>query len=66
MLRSPRLKVKSGLATTAVFNPVENKIPNVSDLVKRTDCGAKIANVEAKYFPHLITINLRIKYYIKR
>ena len=29
---------------------VKNKIPNVSDLVKETDCRAKILDIEFKYF----------------
>ena len=32
----------SGLATTSVLNAVENKIPNVSNLVKKTDYDAKV------------------------
>ena len=32
----------NGLAITAVLTAVENKIPNVSDLVKKTDYDAKI------------------------
>ena len=38
MLRSLRLKVKpsfTGLATTPALKTVENKIPKVSDLVKK-------------------------------
>ena len=54
MERSLRLKVKylciTGLATTAALNTVQNKIPIVSDLVKNTNHGAKISNIDAKYF----------------
>ena len=48
MLRSLIGKIPSitGLATT----PVENKIPNVSNLVNKTDNNAKILDIEAKYF----------------
>ena len=39
------------LATTAVHNAVENKIPDVSNLVKITDYDdAKIPDIESKYF----------------
>ena len=31
-----------GLATTAAFIAVENKIPDISNLVKKTDYDAKI------------------------
>ena len=40
----------TGLATTAVINAVENKIGNVSDLVKKTDYDAKKSDIETKYF----------------
>ena len=40
--------------TTTVLNTkigdVENKIPNVSDSVQKTDYDAKILNIEKKYF----------------
>ena len=58
MLRSLRLKAKyltgytkyiTGLATTVVVNAVENKITNVSNLLKKVDYGAKILYIEAKY-----------------
>ena len=43
-----------GLATIASLNDVKNKIPNVSDLVKKkkkkTDFYAKIKDIEDKYF----------------
>ena len=35
-----------GLATTATLTAVENKISNVSNLVKKTDYDAKIAETE--------------------
>ena len=34
-----------GLATTAALTALENKIPGVSDLVKKTDHYAKILNL---------------------
>ena len=36
------------LATTIVFTAVENKIPNVSNLVKKTDNKTKINEIENK------------------
>ena len=46
-----QLKIPSitGLADTAL-SAVENKIPDVSSLVKKTDCEAKISDIESKYF----------------
>ena len=32
------------------MNEAENKIPDVSNLVKKTDCKAKILDIESKYF----------------
>ena len=32
------------------MTPVENKIPDVSNLVKKTDYGVKISDIESKYF----------------
>ena len=48
-----------GLNTTAALATVENKIPNVSDLVKKkkTDYDAKIIRRGANILPHLIVIN---------
>ena len=52
MPRQIRLKVSSitGLATTAALTAVMNKIPDVSNLVKKTDYYAKILDNESKYF----------------
>ena len=36
----------TNLATTAAHTAVENKIPNVSDLVKKGDYDAKISEME--------------------
>ena len=46
-----RLKKKSNitnLATTATLTAVQNKIPNVSNLVKKTDYDTKISEIENK------------------
>ena len=37
-------------ATSAGLTTVENKIPNVCDLVKKADYDAKISEMENKYF----------------
>ena len=38
----------TSLAATFTLNTIENKIPNVSDLVNTTDFVAKILDTEAK------------------
>ena len=47
--------------TTTVLNrktkASENKIPDVSGLVKETDCDAKILDIEENTLPVLIIIN---------
>ena len=40
----------NGLATTAVPSDFENRIPNVSDLVKKTNYDAKISDKDISYF----------------
>ena len=40
----------TNLVTTAALASVENKIPNVSDLVKKADYDEKISEIEKKYF----------------
>ena len=40
----------SGLATTAALITVENKIPDASDFVKKTNYDTKILNIKCKYF----------------
>ena len=40
----------TNLATTGALNAVENKIPNVSTLIKKTDYDAKISDIEEKMF----------------
>ena len=62
----------SGLVTTTVLNieisEVENKIPNVSDLVKKSDYDAKITDIEEKCFANpdynkftRVTLDAKIK-----
>ena len=38
----------TNLASTTALTAVENKIPNVCNLVKKTDCNAKISETEKK------------------
>ena len=38
----------SGLATNSALTAVENKIPNVSSLVKKTDYNTKISDIGKK------------------
>ena len=49
-LKSKMLKIKkpsiTNLATAAAFTAVKNKIPNVSNLVKKTDYPEKIKEIE--------------------
>ena len=42
----------SGLATTSTLTAVENKIPNVSNLVKKTDYDTKVNEIEKKITDH--------------
>ena len=42
----------TGLATNSELTPVENKIPNVSNLVKKTDYNTKISEIENKVNDH--------------
>ena len=62
-----KILTTTGLATTAL-NDVENKISNVSDLVKKKK--KKKRNTMQKYqiniSPHLVTTNLRVKYSMQR
>ena len=42
----------SGLATSSALTAVENKIPDVSSLVKKTDNNTKISEIENKVNNH--------------
>ena len=42
----------SGLVTTSALTAVENKIPSVSNLVKKTDFDTKISELEKKLADH--------------
>ena len=56
--------------TTAVRNAkigeVENKIPDVSGLVRKTGYNAKIKDIETKILVLLIIINLQMKHLMQR
>ena len=54
------------LATTTAFTSVENKIPNVGDLVKKADDDAEITDIKNKHSPYLIIIISWIKYLMQR
>ena len=55
-----------GLATTSTLNDVINNITTVCDPVKKIHYNVKIEVIEVKYCPHLIIINLRMKYLMIR
>ena len=55
MLRLPSI---TGLATTAVLTPVENKIPEVNNLVKKQAMIQKYQILNLNILLQLITINL--------
>ena len=40
----------SGLATNTALTAVENKTPNVINLLKRVNYDAKISEIDSKYF----------------
>ena len=42
----------TNLATTTALTSVENKVPNVSNLVKKTDSNRKISEIEKKITDH--------------
>ena len=41
-----------GLAENDAWTPVENKIPNISSLVKKLDYNTKITEIEKKHTDH--------------
>ena len=47
-----KIPSSSGLATTSALAAVENKIPSVSNLVKKTDYDTKISELEKKLTDH--------------
>ena len=51
-----KLKYQDNLATTAL-TAVENKVSNVSNLVKKTDYDTKVNEVEKQKLPITVMIN---------
>ena len=47
------LNNRTSLAATSALTAVENKIPNISNLVKKTDSDAEISDIEKKIFWHI-------------
>ena len=47
----------AGLATTATVNDIENKTPNVNDLVKKTGYDTNISDFEKIFLLFLTIIN---------
>ena len=56
----------TNLATTAAFTTVENKIPNFSDLVKKSDYDAKISEMQKNILVLLIIISSRVIHSMQR
>ena len=54
------------MATTAALNAVENKIPDVGNLVKKTDYDTKLLDIESKSLLWLLTINLQVKHLMQK
>ena len=44
------LNNRDSLAATSALTVVENKIPNISNLVKKTDSDAEISDIEKKKY----------------
>ena len=47
-----KIPILIGLATNLALTAVEDKIPNVSNLVKKTDYDTKISDIEKKIADH--------------
>ena len=66
------LKVKDygativGLTTIAALNVVDNKKPDVSNLVQKANYVAKYKIVSLNILPHLIIINLQMIHLMQR
>lgn len=55
-----------GLTTIAALNVVDNKKPDVSNLVQKANYVAKYRIVSLNILPHLIIINLQMIYVMQR
>ena len=61
------LNNRTSLAATSALTAVENKIPNISNLVKKTDSDAEISDIEKKnILAHLNITNLHMIYLMQR
>ena len=61
------LNNRNSLAATSALTAVENKIPNISNLVKKTDSDAEISDIEKKnILAHLNITNLHMIYLMHR
>ena len=47
-----KIPIITGLATNSALTAIENKIPDVNNLVKKTDYDAKILDIEKKVTDH--------------
>ena len=56
----------AGFTAIAAFNVVDNKKPDVSNLVQKANYVAKYKIVSLNILPHLIIINLQMIYVIQR
>ena len=61
------LNNRNSLAATSALTAVENKIPNISNLVKKTDSDAEISDIEKKnILAHLNIRNFHMIYLMQR
>ena len=56
----------AGFTAIAAFNVVDNKKPDVSNLVQKANYVAKYKIVSLNILPHLIVINLQMIYVMQR
>ena len=56
----------AGFTAIAAFNVVDNKKPDVSNLVQKANYVAKYKIVSLNILPHLIIINLQMIYVMQR
>ena len=56
----------AGFTAIAAFNVVDNKKPDVSNLVQKANYVAKYKIVSLNILPHLIMINLQMIYVMQR
>ena len=54
----------TGLATTLIA--VENKIPDVHNLVKKVDYNSKLSHIENKFITTIDSTNLLVKHMLQK